>query len=129
MVWFGDGDNKIYLWDGATTTQITDNNFDDYDPAISGLNVVWHGGFLSHEIFMTTIGGTDTDGDGIPGDEDNCISEANSNQLDSDTNGFGNACVCDFNNDGGCGQPDYSVFLACFVLLGVQVFRPWAIIL
>ena len=45
--WCGTGTlgaaTEIYLWDGATTTQITDNSTDDWHPAISGSNVVWHG--------------------------------------------------------------------------------------
>ena len=32
---------EIYLWDGVTTTQITNNDTDDRWPAISGSNVVW----------------------------------------------------------------------------------------
>ena len=45
MVWQGDdGDDcEIYLWDGVTTTQITNNSTNDGYPAISGSNVVWEG--------------------------------------------------------------------------------------
>jgi hypothetical protein len=44
----------------------------------------------------------DTDGDGIPDDEDNCPLVANPNQIDSDGDGTGDACetVQDTDNDG-----------------------------
>jgi hypothetical protein len=36
-----------------TTTQLTNNSFDDIDPQISSLNAVWQGGDLSDaEIFF-----------------------------------------------------------------------------
>lgn len=38
VVWRG-GD-EIYLWDGVTITQISDNSTSDRSPAISGSNVV-----------------------------------------------------------------------------------------
>jgi hypothetical protein len=34
----------------------------------------------------------DTDGDGVPNASDNCPDAANPNQLDSDRDGFGDAC-------------------------------------
>jgi hypothetical protein len=43
---------------------------------------------------------TDTDGDGIPDSRDNCILVPNKDQLDSDGDGYGNACDADLNNDG-----------------------------
>ncbi|GAH34114.1 unnamed protein product, partial [marine sediment metagenome] len=43
----------IFLWDGNTITQVTDNSYDNYYPQISGSNVVWDGwdGY-DNEIFM-----------------------------------------------------------------------------
>jgi len=43
---------------------------------------------------------TDTDGDGIPDSRDNCILVPNKDQLDTDGDGYGNACDADLNNDG-----------------------------
>ncbi|NND60251.1 MAG: c-type cytochrome, partial [Gammaproteobacteria bacterium] len=41
----------------------------------------------------------DLDGDGLPDDADNCIMVTNADQIDSDGDGFGNACDADLNND------------------------------
>ncbi len=59
----------------------------------------------------------DTDSDGIVDVEDNCIDVPNglsqSSQLDSDADGFGNACDSDLNNDGFTGIPDVVQVFAC----------------
>ncbi len=41
----------------------------------------------------------DSDSDGEPDATDNCTNVSNANQLDSDSDGYGNACDGDFNND------------------------------
>ena len=43
---------------------------------------------------------TDTDGDGLEDDSDNCASVANADQLDTDSDGLGNACDDDDDGDG-----------------------------
>ena len=43
---------------------------------------------------------TDTDGDGLEDDSDNCASVANAEQLDTDSDGLGNACDDDDDGDG-----------------------------
>lgn len=55
----------------------------DGDPSCAGPTQTCSGG----------VGGTtDTDGDGIDDSTDNCPNIANSNQLDNDNDGIGNAC-------------------------------------
>ena len=61
----------------------------------------------------------DTDGDGVPDMEDNCLLNPNPDQADSDgvcVGGFvhGDACDGDFNNDGVVGGPDFTMFGAAF---------------
>jgi len=42
---------------------------------------------------------TDTDGDGISDNMDNCILKVNPTQIDSNNDGYGNVCDADFNNN------------------------------
>ena len=53
---------------------------------------------------------TDNDGDGIPNSEDNCTEIANSNQVDTDRDGYGNHCDGDFDNSGSVNAHDFSVY-------------------
>ena len=53
---------------------------------------------------------TDSDGDNIPDRDDNCRQTANANQLDTDADGYGNACDCDLNNDGMVNMGDFMQF-------------------
>ncbi|MFK7885568.1 MAG: DUF4832 domain-containing protein [Gammaproteobacteria bacterium] len=42
---------------------------------------------------------TDVDGDGVDDAVDNCVAQANADQRDTDSDGYGNRCDADFNND------------------------------
>ncbi|HMW73605.1 MAG TPA: dockerin type I domain-containing protein, partial [Cellvibrionaceae bacterium] len=54
----------------------------------------------------------DSDGDGILDVVDNCTKVANSNQRDTDGDGFGNICDGDLDNNGIVNSLDYSAFKA-----------------
>ena len=43
---------------------------------------------------------TDADGDLVPDSQDNCLNTPNADQRDTDSDGYGNICDPDFNNDG-----------------------------
>ncbi|MFK8028900.1 MAG: reprolysin-like metallopeptidase [Gammaproteobacteria bacterium] len=59
--------------------------------------------------------GTDTDGDGILDDADNCTLEANPNQVDADGDGYGNVCDPDLTNDGIINFLDLAQFQPLFL--------------
>ena len=52
----------------------------------------------------------DSDGDGVSDDRDNCTLVANASQIDSDSDGIGNRCDPDFNNDCLVGYNDFAAF-------------------
>ncbi len=58
-----------------------------------------------------------SDGDGAADTVDTCIDVPNGAppQVDTDADGFGNACDCDFNGDGFCNLDDFQQFLPDFV--------------
>jgi len=61
----------------------------------------------------------DLDGDLVPDQFDNCSNSDNgpnqlSNQVDSDLDGYGNACDTDYNNTLATNVADFGLFLATF---------------
>ena len=57
----------------------------------------------------------DTDGDGLDDLVDNCIRQPNPVQRDTDSDGFGNYCDADFNQDGQIDFADLAYFRAQFM--------------
>ena len=64
---------------------------------------------------LPSVGG-DSDGDGIPDAQDNCIDKPNADQrnTNSPVDGYGNICDADLNNDNIVNLTDYSAFRAAF---------------
>jgi hypothetical protein len=60
----------------------------------------------------------DADGDGVADTEDNCLNVANASQLDTDTDGFGNICDGDFNQDCNVNFSDLGIMKQSFFLPG-----------
>ena len=56
----------------------------------------------------------DADLDGIPDADDNCVNDPNPSQLDTNADGFGNACDADFDNDGVVGSSDFAMLLQAY---------------
>ena len=82
----------------ATVAGVKNSLFLSVDPisALSGLTVT--GGRLNVRDALGN--GVDGDADGIPDSLDNCPSNSNTDQLDTNGNGAGNACDPDDDNDG-----------------------------
>jgi hypothetical protein len=69
--------------------------------------------------------GRDTDGDGLKDRDDNCVEKANAEQTDSDADDVGNACDCDYNNDGWVDEGDFDLLKEVFLSVdGDGVFDP-----
>jgi len=58
--------------------------------------------------------GPDSDGDAVCDALDDCTATPNPSQLDSDLDGYGNACDPDYTNDGLVGTGDFSVLVNAF---------------
>lgn len=64
----------------------------------AGIPLGWDGPYYTGvPLIEPTV--DDTDDDGVADDMDNCTLVANPDQLDSNLDGFGNACDIDLNND------------------------------
>ena len=57
----------------------------------------------------------DTDGDGIYDGADNCVLVSNTDQIDTDGDGFGNICDADLNNDNVVNVLDFNIFRTVFL--------------
>jgi hypothetical protein len=76
--------------------------------------------FVATFAFLFVVGTSgagvdaDSDGDTVQDNMDNCVATSNVSQIDSDQDGYGNACDADFNQDGTVGGPDFTVFASAF---------------
>jgi hypothetical protein len=62
-----------------------------------------------------------SDGDQLDDIVDNCRDVANPDQTDTDLDGCGNACDCDYDNNGKCGGSDFAKVRHCFGLSATAV--------
>ena len=78
--------------------------------------------------YAVPVDPADTDADGVPDVQDNCLTVANgpllpdsggNSQLDTDGDGFGNSCDPDFDNDGIVGPGDFSALKSGFGQTGL----------
>lgn len=58
--------------------------------------------------------GADSDGDFILDENDNCCVVFNPSEIDTDADGYGNACDADYNNDGAVNFADLTLFKGAF---------------
>jgi MYXO-CTERM domain-containing protein len=65
----------------------------------------------------------DGDGDGWPDPADNCVQVSDRSQLDTDRDGYGNACDPDFDQDGRVDEADLHSIEECFGVVVVPAPR------
>ena len=59
---------------------------------------------------LNSFANDDSDNDGIPDLQDNCLTIANPDQFDSDSDDYGNLCDGDLNNDGNTNTLDLNLY-------------------
>ncbi len=69
---------------------------------------------IDNAALRTAADVSNSDGDTIPDNIDNCTLTDNENQVDTDGDGYGNACDADFNNDCIVNFPDLGIFRTLF---------------
>jgi hypothetical protein len=57
----------------------------------------------------------DADDDLVEDGLDNCVQVSNPGQIDTDGDDYGNACDCDFDQNGQCNAADFSIFLEDYI--------------
>ncbi len=87
-------------WVNIEGSMIIDVNGNQLDGSFVDFEGVVHDQFRIVKTFELVPTETDSDGDGIENDEDNCPNVANEDQLDTDSDGLGDACDDDDDNDG-----------------------------
>ena len=112
----GDGVGTDWAWDIKVNECVSYTTFLDTDDDSGGLQLNSLADCLPTFLLLEAFAEeqADDDGDGVFNSEDNCTVVANSGQLDSDADGYGNACDADFNNDGVVGIPDFALLSAQF---------------
>ncbi len=81
--------------------------------SVSGVPRASQAGYAKLRVVLTPL--ADLDGDGTSDPFDNCTEVANSSQKDSDGDGIGDTCDCDFTQDLTCTIADFNFFLAFFI--------------
>jgi hypothetical protein len=85
------------------------NTGGDYCLSIQGMAP----GYANSQLVITdsfTVSDVDSDGDGVLDTDDNCTLHNNSDQRDTDGDGYGNRCDGDLNNDGSTNTLDLNLY-------------------
>jgi hypothetical protein len=101
------GSDPDCLWQG---------NLSELPACADGIDDDWDGGVDLADADCSSetdlLEEPDQDADLVPDSRDGCQTAANASQLDTDADGYGNACDADLSNDGVVGGPDFGVFMA-----------------
>jgi len=100
---------------GGTSFTDWDGLWFAYGISSDGLTVVGYGDNDSadDEGFIVDLT-TDLDNDGDLDNDDNCLVVSNASQADSDSDGYGDACDADYDNNGIVDAFDYLDFAYCY---------------
>ena len=92
------GPPPVVKWQTVTVSGLANGLHSITTTATSAIEDPWPGCFpVNLDIQCLSI---DTDGDGVPDDQDNCPDTPNADQADLDGDGAGDACDVDDDNDG-----------------------------
>ncbi len=95
VVWegFDRSDYELFLFDSDTITQLTDNDTDDlyFDMNNKG-HLVWMALAGNNSEIIYAAPESDSDGDGVGDNSDNCLATVNPDQADTDGDGIGDLC-------------------------------------
>lgn len=90
-------DFDFNFFDGGLINAVDINTFEGLIREIDG-RILEQARFRLVSV-TPVVAASDEDGDEIADDTDNCTETVNADQIDTDADGFGNACDPDFNND------------------------------
>lgn len=99
---------------GSSLSAAGDVNSDGVDDLIISAEVTDTFQENAGESYVVFGRAPDDDGDGVRNRVDNCVEIANQDQRDTDSDGFGNACDPDLNNDGVVNMLDVFEWTAFF---------------
>lgn len=112
--WFFDGEAIT----GATDSNLQLTNIMASDAGNYFVRASNSAGTKQSNDAALTVVEADTDGDSIADSIDNCTNQPNTNQIDSDGDGFGNRCDADLNNDCTVNIVDFSIFRSQYLSTG-----------
>jgi hypothetical protein len=83
------------------------------------------GDYIGRQVAGFNIAPDDGDSDSVPGGADNCLGTPNTRQLDTDFDGYGNACDADYDDNGMVGASDWMRLARAFgAAIGSPAYDP-----
>jgi alpha-tubulin suppressor-like RCC1 family protein len=103
------------IWTSSIPAVATINASGRATALVQGTTIITaYYGNLSSSTLLTVQPVADTDNDGVPDGNDNCINHANANQYDSDSDKYGNRCDADLNQSNLVNAADLALFKSRF---------------